>query len=200
MKTCSPAARRLAAGPVAAPHVGPACAAHDASGTLNGVAVSKPETSTTADDANAAAGIANANATASTTTRPPEQRHFTRGTLVNGVHDRPARQLRAAAEARLLADARKVVLDGAGRDVESLGDLAVGPGEAPVAGLLAVEGRQEIEGDDVFSHITPGNTRVMRGLDRVGRVCHWILEIHLVDRDREIGGFYEELLDLGTRS
>jgi hypothetical protein len=28
-------------------------------------------------------------------------------------------------------------------------------------------------------------------------VAHpWILEIHLVDRDRRIGGFFEELLDL----
>jgi Xaa-Pro dipeptidase len=26
---------------------------------------------------------------------------------------------------------------------------------------------------------------------------HWILEIHLVDRALGIGGFYEELLDLG---
>ena len=28
--------------------------------------------------------------------------------------------------------------------------------------------------------------------------CHWILEIHLVDRGRQIGGFHEELLDLGS--
>jgi hypothetical protein len=38
----------------------------------------------------------------------------------------------------------------------------------------------------------------MRRLDRTGRRCHWILEIHLVDRDRQIGGFHEELLDLGN--
>jgi hypothetical protein len=42
----------------------------------------------------------------------------------------------------------------------------------------------------------PGNDRQMRGVDRTGKVCHWILEVHLVDRSREIGGFYEELLDL----
>jgi Xaa-Pro aminopeptidase len=52
------------------------------------------------------------------------------------------------------------------------------------------------EGDDDFSRITPGNDRPMRGFDRTGRVCHWILEVHLVDRALEIGGFYEELLDL----
>jgi hypothetical protein len=38
----------------------------------------------------------------------------------------------------------------------------------------------------------------MRRLDRTGRRCHWILEIHLVDRGRQIGGFHEELLDLGN--
>ena len=28
-------------------------------------------------------------------------------------------------------------------------------------------------------------------------VCHWILEIHLIDPARRFGGFYEQLLDLG---
>ena len=28
-------------------------------------------------------------------------------------------------------------------------------------------------------------------------VCHWILEVHLVDTDLQIGGFFEELLDIG---
>jgi hypothetical protein len=37
----------------------------------------------------------------------------------------------------------------------------------------------------------------MRRLDRAGQVCHWILEVHLVDRTRQFGGFHEELLDLG---
>lgn len=33
-------------------------------------------------------------------------------------------------------------------------------------------------------------------LDPSGRVSHWILEVHLVDRQRQIGGFHEELLTL----
>ena len=37
----------------------------------------------------------------------------------------------------------------------------------------------------------------MRRHDRAGRVCHWILEIHLTDPERQFGGFYEQLLDLG---
>jgi Xaa-Pro aminopeptidase len=55
----------------------------------------------------------------------------------------------------------------------------------------------EIDGDGIFSRIAPGSDRPMRGIDSVGHICHWILEIHIVDRDRQIGGFYEELLDLG---
>lgn len=48
----------------------------------------------------------------------------------------------------------------------------------------------------VKSYITPGNDTLLRRLDRSGRTCHWILEIHLIDRDGGFGGFYEDLLDL----
>ena len=37
----------------------------------------------------------------------------------------------------------------------------------------------------------------MRGLDSLGRERHWILEIHFIDRERRIGGFFEELLTVG---
>jgi Xaa-Pro aminopeptidase len=55
---------------------------------------------------------------------------------------------------------------------------------------------EKIAGDDLECYIAPGSDRPMRRTDRTGRVCHWILEVHLIDRDRQIGGFYEELLDL----
>ena len=42
--------------------------------------------------------------------------------------------------------------------------------------------------------IAPGNDAPMRGPDHLGRERHWILEIHLVDRARTFGGFYERLL------
>jgi hypothetical protein len=45
-------------------------------------------------------------------------------------------------------------------------------------------------------YITAGSDRPMRRMDRAGRRCHWILEIHLVDRGRGFGGFHEELLDI----
>jgi Xaa-Pro aminopeptidase len=56
---------------------------------------------------------------------------------------------------------------------------------------------ETIDGTDIESYIAPGSDRPMRRTDRSGRICHWILEIHLVDRARQFGGFYEELLDLG---
>ena len=55
---------------------------------------------------------------------------------------------------------------------------------------------EKIAGDQLGCYIAPGSTEPMRRLDRAGQRCHWILEIHLVDPGRQIGGFYEELLDL----
>jgi Xaa-Pro aminopeptidase len=49
-------------------------------------------------------------------------------------------------------------------------------------------------GAKVASHIAPGNPAPLQRVDSAGRMQHWILEIHLVDRARRIGGFYEELL------
>lgn len=38
----------------------------------------------------------------------------------------------------------------------------------------------------------------MRRLDAADHQCHWILEVHLTDRERGFGfgGFYEQLLDI----
>jgi Xaa-Pro aminopeptidase len=57
---------------------------------------------------------------------------------------------------------------------------------------------EKIDGADIESYIAPGSNRPMRRTDRSGRICHWILEVHLVDRERQIGGFHEELLDLAV--
>jgi len=67
----------------------------------------------------------------------------------------------------------------------------------PHAGHLVGEfPHEKINGDEIESYIASGSTEPMRRTDRTGRACHWILEIHFVDRDRQIGGFHEELLDL----
>jgi Xaa-Pro aminopeptidase len=68
---------------------------------------------------------------------------------------------------------------------------------SPIAGhLLGEFPHKKIVGNGVEWYITPGSDKPMRRNDRDGRVCHWILEIHLNDPDRRIGGFYEQLLDL----
>jgi Xaa-Pro aminopeptidase len=56
---------------------------------------------------------------------------------------------------------------------------------------------EKIAGNKIDYYITPGSDMPMRRLDKSGQLCHWILEVHLVDRGRGIGGFYEELLDVG---
>jgi hypothetical protein len=58
-------------------------------------------------------------------------------------------------------------------------------GEFPHAQLIP--GREE-------HRITRGNTKRMRDPDANGHERHWILEIHLVDKTRNWGGFYERLL------
>ena len=66
-----------------------------------------------------------------------------------------------------------------------------------IAGHLVGEfPHEKIAGEEIDSYIAPGSSRPMRRLDSAGRRCHWILEVHLVDRERRIGAFHEELLDL----
>jgi Xaa-Pro aminopeptidase len=70
-------------------------------------------------------------------------------------------------------------------------------GNAHCGHLVGEFPHEKIAGDMISNYIAPGSDEPMRRRDRSGRRCHWILEIHLVDRDRQIGGFYEQLLDLG---
>ena len=66
-----------------------------------------------------------------------------------------------------------------------------------IAGHLVGEfPHEKIAGHEIDSYIAPGSKHPMRRQDSSGRECHWILEVHLVDRDRRYGGFHEELLDL----
>jgi len=66
-----------------------------------------------------------------------------------------------------------------------------------IAGHLVGEfPHKQISGSELDSYIVPGNSGPMRRLDPAGRACHWILEVHIADRGRQIGGFHEELLDL----
>jgi Xaa-Pro dipeptidase len=66
---------------------------------------------------------------------------------------------------------------------------------AEAAGWLVGEfPHARIPGDKDHYRISPANPTRMRDPDAAGQVKHWILEVHLVDRDRTFGGFYERLL------
>jgi Xaa-Pro aminopeptidase len=68
---------------------------------------------------------------------------------------------------------------------------------APNAGhQLGEFPHKKISGDDARFYVAPGSDEPMRRTDPTGRVCHWILEVHLVNRARGFGGFYEQLLDV----
>jgi Xaa-Pro aminopeptidase len=56
---------------------------------------------------------------------------------------------------------------------------------------------ENIPGDKVTFYITRGNHEPISRPDDAGVKRHWILEIHLVDYARQIGGFYEQLLTVG---
>jgi Xaa-Pro aminopeptidase len=81
--------------------------------------------------------------------------------------------------------------------VVSLAEAAGWAFGGPHSGHLVGEFPHElIDADLVNSYIAPANRRPLRTTDDAGRQCHWILEIHLVDRARTFGGFYEQLLTL----
>jgi Xaa-Pro dipeptidase len=68
---------------------------------------------------------------------------------------------------------------------------------SPIAGHLVGQfPHKKIGGNGAQWYIAPGSGKPMRRRDRSGQICHWILEIHLLDRLRRFGGFYEQLLDL----
>jgi Xaa-Pro dipeptidase len=53
---------------------------------------------------------------------------------------------------------------------------------------------QLVPGDRDLHRIAPANPKRMRDPDDNGRERFWILEIHLIDKARTFGGFYERLL------
>jgi Xaa-Pro dipeptidase len=67
----------------------------------------------------------------------------------------------------------------------------------PIGGhLIGQFPHERIADDKVSLYIHPKSDLKMCSLDENGQKRHWILEIHFVDREHEIGGFYEELLTL----
>jgi Xaa-Pro dipeptidase len=68
----------------------------------------------------------------------------------------------------------------------------------PIAGhLIGQFPHERIAEDKVSLYIHPKSNVKLRSTDEKGQQRHWILEIHFVDRVRQIGGFFEELLTVG---
>ncbi len=88
----------------------------------------------------------------------------------------------------------------AGQLYDYVADLAIEAGwqfGAPTAGHLIGQFPHETEpGSSRRFSIRHGNDLKLREPDKNGRERHWILEIHFVDRQRQIGGFLEELLTI----
>src|ERR1700722_7748353 len=65
----------------------------------------------------------------------------------------------------------------------------------PIAGhLIGHFPHERIPQDKVTLYVHPKSNLLMRSKDEKEQNRHWILEIHFIDRERQIGGFFEELL------
>lgn len=65
----------------------------------------------------------------------------------------------------------------------------------PIAGhLIGQFPHERIAEDKITLYVHPKSNLRLRSTDEKGLLRHWILEIHFVDRKRQIGGFFEELL------
>ncbi len=53
---------------------------------------------------------------------------------------------------------------------------------------------EKLQGEELENYIHSENRKKMRDPDANGSPRDWILEIHFIDRKREIGGFFEQLL------
>jgi Xaa-Pro aminopeptidase len=88
----------------------------------------------------------------------------------------------------------------AGQLYDHVAELATAAGwefGAPTAGHLIGQFPHEKEpGSSRRFSIRHGNELRLREPDKNGRERHWILEIHFIDRRRQIGGFLEELLTI----
>ena len=71
---------------------------------------------------------------------------------------------------------------------------------APTAGHLIGRFPHEHAPDSKRFSIRHGNSISLREPDDAGQPRHWILEIHFIDRQRQIGGFYEQLLTIDGAS
>ncbi|MBA2582901.1 MAG: aminopeptidase P family protein [Bacteroidetes bacterium] len=53
---------------------------------------------------------------------------------------------------------------------------------------------EKLCGEEIVNYIHPDNNKLMSDKDKNGNERFWIYEIHFIDKELEIGGFYEQLL------
>ncbi len=64
----------------------------------------------------------------------------------------------------------------------------------PIAGhLIGHFPHEQLDSEIKTNYIHPENHDPMDQLDQAGHKRHWIIEIHLVDREKQIGAFFEQL-------
>ena len=56
---------------------------------------------------------------------------------------------------------------------------------------------EKIDGDRITLYIHPDNHQPLRSRNAEGKQRHWILEMHLVDKAKRYGAFFEELITIG---
>lgn len=60
--------------------------------------------------------------------------------------------------------------------------------------LIGTFPHERLQGEDHENYIHSENRKKMRDPDKNGNPRDWILEIHFIDRAKQIGGFFEQLL------
>jgi Xaa-Pro dipeptidase len=55
---------------------------------------------------------------------------------------------------------------------------------------------EKIEGEGKINYLHPDNHILLAAPGKNGEARHWILEIHLVDTEKKIGGFFEQLMTI----
>lgn len=66
----------------------------------------------------------------------------------------------------------------------------------PIAGHLIGEfPHEKIYGEETKFYIHPENNRPMNAVAENGKQLYWILETHLVDREKQIGAFFEQMIN-----
>jgi Xaa-Pro dipeptidase len=56
---------------------------------------------------------------------------------------------------------------------------------------------EKIDGDRITLYIHPDNHQPLRSVNAQGLQRHWILEMHLVEKEKRYGAFFEELITVG---